>query len=299
MGQRERHVGTTRIAIVTSEEWADLDEDLPLIVEALRADGFAAEAVPWDDGSVDWGGFDLAVIRSTWNYADRLDEFLAWAEATGRATRLRNAAQVVRWSSDKRYLAALAERGVAAAPTRFIEPGEQVRAEYFEVPDGVVVKPTVSSGARDTARYEPGREADAIGHARMLLDRGRTVMVQPYLPLVAEGERALVFFSGTFSHAIRKGQVLTEPNVIDNARTPHPDVAPYQPTETELRTAREALAAVPGAGTPLFARVDLALDSSRAPVVMELELIEPNLFLGANPEGLKRFVEAVAAEIRR
>lgn len=93
--------------------------------------------------------------------------------------------------------------------------------------------------------------------------------------------------------------MLTEPNVIDNARTPHPDVAPYQPTETELRTALEALAAVPGTETPFIARVDLALDSTRVPVVMELELIEPNLFLGANPEGLKRFVEAVAAESRR
>ncbi|MFB7370096.1 RimK family alpha-L-glutamate ligase [Streptomyces sp. NPDC056222] len=292
-------MGTARIAIVTSEAYADLDEDLPLIVEALRADGFAAEAVAWDADSADWGGYDLAVIRSTWDYADRLDEFLAWAEDAGRATRLKNASQIVHWSSDKRYLAALAERGVSVVPTRFIEPGEQVRPEYFDGPEGVVVKPTVSLGARDTARYEPGRHADAAGHARMLLEQGRAVMVQPYLPLVAEGERALVFFSGVFSHAIRKGQVLTEPNVIDNARTPHPDVAPYQPTETELRTALEALAAVPGTETPLIARVDLALDSSRVPVVMELELIEPHLFLGANPEGLKRFVEAVAAESRR
>ncbi|MFE5487529.1 RimK family alpha-L-glutamate ligase [Streptomyces sp. NPDC056527] len=284
---------------MTSEAYADLDEELPLIVEALRAEGFTAEAVAWDAASVDWDGFDLAVIRSTWDYADRLDDFLAWVEDAGRATRLRNAAQVVRWSSDKRYLGALAGQGVSVVPTRFIEPGEQVRPEDFDGPDGVVVKPTVSLGARDTARYEPGRRSDAIDHARMLLDQGRAVMVQPYLRLVAEGERALVFFSGAFSHAIRKGEVLTEPNVIDNARTPHPDVVPYRPTETELRTALEALAAVPGTETPLIARVDLALDSSRVPVVMELELVEPYLFLEADPEGLKRFVEAVAAESRR
>ncbi|MEU9865426.1 hypothetical protein AB0D99_31610 [Streptomyces sp. NPDC047971] len=292
-------MGAARIAIVTSQEYANLDEELPLIVDALRADGLAAEAVSWEDDTVDWGGFDLAVIRSTWNYADRLADFVSWAEATGRATRLHNAAGVVRWSSDKRYLAALAERGVSVVPTRFVEPGEQVPSAYVDAPEGVVVKPTVSLGARDTARYEPGREADAIAHARMLLDQGRAVMVQPYLPLVAEGERALVFFAGAFSHAIRKGQVLTEPNVIDNARTPHPDVVPYQPTDAELRTALEALAVVPGGETPLVARVDLALDSSRVPVIMELELIEPYLFLGTNPEGLKRFVEAVVTESRR
>ncbi|MEU9163919.1 hypothetical protein AB0D29_27070 [Streptomyces sp. NPDC048424] len=162
----------------------------------------------------------------------------------------------------------------------------------------MVVKPAVSAGARDTARYEPGRQADAMGHARMLLDQGRTAMVQPYLRLVEEGERALVFISGTFSHAIRKQPVLTEAGVTDNFRVPHPGAAPYRPSEAEISTARQALAAVPAPGDLMFARVDLALDEARRPVVMELELIEPNLFFRLNPQGLERFVEAVAAELR-
>ncbi|MGV9265288.1 ATP-grasp domain-containing protein [Kitasatospora sp. NPDC003701] len=292
-------MGTARIAVVTATAAAEYDADLPLIVDALRAGGLAAEAVVWDADAPGWEGFDLAVIRSTWDYSERLGEFLAWADTTARATRLWNPAPVVRWNSDKRYLSVLAERGVPAVPTRFLAPGERCHEADFDLPRGVVVKPAVSAGARDTARYEPGRAADAVRHARMLLDRGRTVMVQPYLPLVVEGERALVFVAGAFSHAIRKGPVLTEPGVIDNDRVAHPGVTPYEPTEEELRTARAALAAVPSPDPLLFARVDLALGEDRRPVVMELELIEPNLFLRFAPQGLQRLVEAVAAESRR
>ncbi|MFD9592362.1 RimK family alpha-L-glutamate ligase [Kitasatospora sp. NPDC059973] len=291
-------MGTARIAVVTATAAAEYDADLPLIVDALRAGGLAAEAVPWDAAAPGWEEFDLAVVRSTWDYAERLDEFLAWADTTARATRLRNPAPVVRWNSDKRYLSVLAERGVPAVPTRFVAPGDRCDEADFDLAPGVVVKPAVSAGAQDTARYEPGRAADALRHARMLLERGRTVMVQPYLPLVEEGERALVFIAGAFSHAIRKGPVLTEPGVIDNDRTPHPGVTPYLPTEAELRTARAALAAVPAPDALLFARVDLALNDAREPVVMELELIEPNLFLRSAPQGLARLVDAVAVHSR-
>lgn len=290
---------------MTSAAGVEYDTDLPLIVDALRAGGLAAEAVAWDAHSPGWDGFDLAVIRSTWDYSERLDEFLDWADRTARATRLGlgNPAPVVRWNSDKRYLLELAERGVPVVPTRFVEPGGRCEEADVDQPGGVVVKPAVSAGARDTARYEPGRSADAVRHARMLLEQGRTVMVQPYLCRVEEGERALVFLAGAFSHAIRKGPVLTEPGVVDNDRVAHPDVTPYRPTAAELGVARAALAAVPEPGPLLFARVDLALDDAGEPVVMELELIEPNLFLQSDPQALGRLVEAVAgaaaAENRR
>ncbi|MFB7619024.1 RimK family alpha-L-glutamate ligase [Kitasatospora sp. NPDC056181] len=288
-------MGTARIAVVTCRAYADLDPDLPLLVDALRAAGLAAEPVAWDAEAPGWERFDLAVVRSAWDYSERLGEFLAWADTTARATRLWNPAPVVRWNSDKRYLLELAGRGIPVAPTRILEPGGPFEQGDLDHPDGVVVKPAVSAGARDTARYLPGRAADAARHARMLLDQGRAVVVQPYLPLVAEGERALVFVDGDFSHAIRKGPVLTEPGVIDNLRTPHPDLVAHQPTGAELRTARAALAAAPSAEGLLYARVDLALDGAREPVVMELELIEPNLFLGYDPQGPERLVAAVAA----
>lgn len=290
-------MGVARVAVVTSDAGIEHDVDLPLIVEALHGDGFAAEPVVWGAAPVPWERFEVAVVRSTWDYVERLDEFLAWADATAGVTRLWNPAPVVRWNSDKHYLLELTRHGVAVVPTRFIEPGARFSREDFDWVDGVVVKPAVSAGALDTARYEPGRHVDAARHARMLLDQGRSVMVQPYLPRVAEGERALIFVGGAFSHAIRKEPLLTEPGVIDNDRVPHLGVAPYQPSETEVRTALAALAAVPSPCVPLFARVDLVLNNAGEPVVLELELIEPNLFLQTNPEGLGRFVKAVAGRI--
>ncbi|MEV6680467.1 hypothetical protein AB0N09_26950 [Streptomyces erythrochromogenes] len=291
-------MGSARVAVVTSGTGLDQDTDLPLLLEALRAQGLSAEPVVWDADPAPWGGFDLAVIRSTWDYVGRLEEFLAWADATARVTRLWNPAPLVRWNSDKRYLLDLARRGVPVVPTRCIAPGESCAEEDFDGPHGVVVKPSVSAGARDTARYEPGRAADAVLHARMLLEQGRTAMVQPYLPRVEEGERALVFFAGTFSHAIRKQALLTVPGQMDNSRVAHPGAALYVPTGAELSTARAALAAAPGAGEPLFARVDLVLDEARGPVVMELELIEPNLFLGLAPQGADPLARVVAAAAR-
>ncbi|MEU1290473.1 hypothetical protein [Kitasatospora sp. NPDC005856] len=288
-------MSVARVAVVTSGAGVEHDVDLPLIVDALRADGLSAEPVVWNTASVTWERFDLAVIRSAWDYVERLDEFLTWADATAGVTRLWNPASVVRWNSDKHYLGELARRGVSVVPTRFLEPGRGITPADFDGADGVVVKPAVSAGALDTARYEPGRHANAARHARMLLDRGRSVMVQPYLPRVDEGERALVFVGGAFSHAIRKDPLLTEPGVIDNNLVPHLGVAPYRPTEPEIGTAVAALATVPSPVAPLFARVDLVLGNAGEPVVLELELIEPNLFLQTDPEGLGRFVEAVAA----
>ncbi|MFF7456952.1 RimK family alpha-L-glutamate ligase [Kitasatospora sp. NPDC008115] len=297
-----------RVALVTSEAGLALDEDLPAVVAALGERGLTAEPVVWGGaGRTAWERFDLAVVRSTWDYAERLDEFLAWADGTARATRLWNPAPLIRWNSDKHYLAELARRGVAVVPTRFLEPGSPAAPAvpgdpggpaWPDGPDGVVVKPVVSAGAVDTARYEAGRSGEAARHARALLEQGRGVMVQPYLPRVAEGERALVLFDGVFSHAVRKEPLLTEPGVIDNDRFPHPGVAAYRPTEAELRTALAALAAVPSARPPLFARVDLVLDAGGAPVVLELELVEPNLFLDADPQGPGRFADAVAARAR-
>ncbi|MFF2659072.1 RimK family alpha-L-glutamate ligase [Kitasatospora sp. NPDC058032] len=291
----------TRVAVVTSEAGAGLDGDLAPVVAALTDRGLAAEPVVWGGGAAAWERFDLAVVRSVWDYVERLDEFLRWADDTARATRLWNPAPLIRWNCDKHYLRELARRGVAVVPTRFLEPGsphDTADPAELDGPDGVVVKPIVSAGALDTARYEPGHAEQAARHARTLLERGRGVMVQPYLPRVAEGERALVLLGGVFSHAVRKGPLLTEPGVIDNDRHPHPGLAPYRPTGAELRTALAALAALPSPRPPLYARVDLVLDGDGRPLVLELELVEPNLFLDTVPDGPARFADAVAALAR-
>ncbi|MFJ2113974.1 RimK family alpha-L-glutamate ligase [Streptomyces sp. NPDC087850] len=282
--------GTGRVALATATVGIDRDVDLPLIVGALRARGLDAEAVAWDTEGHDWSAYDSVVIRSTWDYWRRLDTFLARADDISAVTRLYNPAGVVRWNSDKRYLADLADRGVPTVPTVFIAPGEKI---VLPEQGHFVVKPTVSAGSRGAARYAEGMTAGAERHVEQLHAAGETAMVQPYLPRIAEGERALVHFGGTFSHALRKGPVLTDIGVIDNNRVAHPGLTAHRPSRAEAEVAAAALRAVPGQGPALFARVDLAVGDDGTPVVMELELIEPNLFLTHSPDGLGRFADTI------
>ncbi|TWE18469.1 hypothetical protein FB465_3545 [Kitasatospora atroaurantiaca] len=281
-----------RVVLATATVGIEHDVDLPLMVDALRARGVDAAAVPWDAEGYDWSACDSVIIRSTWDYGDRLGEYLAWVDEVGAATRLHNPADVVRWNSDKRYLRDLAEQGIPVVPTTFIAPGEEI---VLPGSGQFVVKPTVSAGARDTARYVESQLASAERHVRSLHSAGATAMVQPYLSRIAEGERALVFLGGAFSHAMRKGPVLTDVGVIDNARVAHPGLTEHQPSAAELEVAARALAAIPGRGPVLIGRVDLALSDDGSPVVMELELIEPNLFVTHSAPGLQRFADVVRA----
>ncbi|MFD9335329.1 RimK family alpha-L-glutamate ligase [Streptomyces sp. NPDC060028] len=282
-----------RVALATDGFGREHDAELPLLVAALRARGIDAEAVGWDEAGYDWAAQDAVVIRSTWEYTRRLPEFLTWADRVAAVTALHSPARVVRWNSDKTYLAELTARGVATVPTRFIAPGEDARLpEHGEI----VVKPSVSAGARNSARYTEEQRDAAEAHVRLLHADGETAMVQPYMERIVEGERALVFLGGEFSHAMRKGPVLTDTGRVDNERVPHPDLIAHVPDAAERAVAAAALAVVKTpAGDPLlYARVDLALARDGSPVVMELELIEPNLFLTTAEGAVERFVEAVA-----
>ncbi|MGW6267796.1 ATP-grasp domain-containing protein [Streptomyces sp. NPDC055060] len=275
------------IALVTSRPQLEtgIDRDLPELARSLGAAGADVATVSWDDPDVDWERFDLVVIRSAWDYSERVAEFVAWAGRVARLTVLANPASVVRWNTDKRYLAELAAAGVPVVPTRYLPPGEAP-----EIPDdgAFVLKPASGAGARLAARYEKGEYEAAVRHVERLHGQGLTAMLQPYLPRIDEtGERALVFVGGRFLHAIRKGAVLAPGTAYDDVKTPHPDLRPWQPTAGELALAERALAAVPGAPELLYARVDLVDDAdSGAPCVMELELVEPNLFLGVHPDSL-------------
>ncbi|WP_432116943.1 ATP-grasp domain-containing protein [Streptomyces sp. bgisy032] len=287
--------GTPRIAVVTYDARGaeHKDRDLPVLVGALREAGADAVAVAWDDPAVDWARFDLALIRSTWDYSWRAAEFAAWAERCARATRLVNPVEVVRWNADKRYLGQLAAAGVPAVPTRYYAPGETA-----ELPTGheYVVKPASGAGARYAGRYPAEEREAAARQVERMHAEGFTVMVQPYLSSIdTEGERALQFFGGRLLHAGVKGAVLAPGTPYDADKTAHPDLRPWQPTAAELAVAERALAAVPGNPELLYARVDLVTGPDGDPWLMELELIEPNLFLWLHPHSVPRVVEAVLA----
>jgi hypothetical protein len=176
------------------------DGDDDGLVDALRQRGLHARWLSWDDPqSLE---ADLVILRATWDYIDRLDEFLTWA---ARVRNLLNPPQVVVWNTDKRYLADLAEADVATVPSRFFAPGEKIQLPRGEV----VVKPAIGVGSVGALRFSDHDEARA--HAVALQGEGRTVLVQPYDPRIEDGETALVFLGGRQSHAFTKGPILPPP----------------------------------------------------------------------------------------
>jgi glutathione synthase/RimK-type ligase-like ATP-grasp enzyme len=278
-----------RLAIVTCAELPLLDVDDQPLVDLLAERGVTAIPAVWDDPAVDWDGVDLAVLRSPWDYTDRADAFVAWARTVPR---LANPADVLAWNVDKRYLADLASAGVPVVPTAFLAPGERLGP----LSEGeVVVKPAVSAGSRDTLRLAD--RAAISAHLEEIHASGRTAMVQPYLPAVDEvGETACVFLGGRFSHAARKGPLLPlGRSLVEGLYAPE-DMTARTATADELEVAHAALAAVPSSVPLLYARVDLLLDPDGCPVVLELELVEPSLFLAIGGAH-ERFADVVAAAL--
>jgi hypothetical protein len=246
--------------------------------------------VVWDDPTADWAAYDLVVLRSTWDYSEQRDTFLAWCESIG--DRLANPVEVVRWNTDKRYLADLDAAGLPVVPTTFLEPGAPVvLGGWDQVP--CVVKPAVSAGSRNTARHENPRAASE--HVQRLLDEGRIVMVQPYIAEVEEhGETALLYYDGVFDHAICKGAMLTEDGkaAVDGLFAPE-KIHAREPRPEERAVGDAVVAEVERRfGRPLYARVDLL---GTDPVVLELELTEPSLFFAQAEGAAARYAAAIRA----
>jgi hypothetical protein len=260
-----------------------------------------AEFLVWEDESVDWQAYDRVVVRSVWDYTARVEAFLAWADAVG-AERLRNTPELIRFNTDKRYLTSL---NAPTVPTTLLEPGEAIPAYSTEI----VIKPNVSAGARDTGRFMP----DAAGQAAALLERihasGRAALMQPYLPGVdVDGERAVVFFGGEISHVLHKRPVLPDAGIAPVAAAAHapaaimlePDlVVPGTAGPEQLELAQRVHAEIAGRfGQPLFIRVDMVPGPDGSPVLIELEAIEPMLYLDLIPGAAERFAAAVKAGVR-
>jgi glutathione synthase/RimK-type ligase-like ATP-grasp enzyme len=257
-----------------------------------------AEFRVWDDPSVDWSAFDRVLLRSVWDYTRRLTEFLAWCEAVG-PQRLRNAPGLVAFNADKRYLGELAAPTV---PTTFLAPGEALPASEGEV----VIKPNVSAGARNTGRFEPGEVAAARALVERIQASGKVALVQPYLASVAEqGETALVFLGGELSHVLRKRPVLRDrgiapvaPGELEVAAAMLEDdlVEASNATPAQEALAHQVIAEISSRfGTPLYARVDLVASDDGAPILLELEAIEPALYLSTAPGSAELLAAAVLA----
>lgn len=292
-----------RVALATCREFPDLDHEDRLLLPALAQLGIEAVPAVWTDREIDWSAFDAVVLRETWDYSDDRPAFLAWLTSIADVTTVLNPPDVVAWNTDKVYLRDLSRAGCAVVPTAFLEPGDDVDDW---LPDGdhsdVVVKPAVSCGSRDTVRYaldEPMADADA--HVARLLGEGRTVMVQPYLDAVDTiGETALLFFDGVFSHAIRKGPLLArgvEGEKVEGLFVQE-QIDPREPTAAERAVAEAVLQHIPGGlDRVLYARVDLIPGPDGEPLLLELELTEPSLFLSHADGAADRLAAAIARRI--
>ncbi|MBK6692149.1 MAG: hypothetical protein IPG50_08085 [Myxococcales bacterium] len=286
----------SQVAIVSAKEAMAVDTDLPLLRSALDARGITHATYAWDDKAAPWDTFDLVVVRSAWDYVPRRDEFVAWARAV-RAP-LANDAGMLAWNTDKRYLRVLEKKGVAIVPTTWVEGGvDGGAAPTFPSTGEFVVKPAISAGARDTARYEAKQTGEATAHVRRITDAGNTAMIQPYVASVDErGETGLIFFGGRASHAIEKGAILRGKRTEVAGLFAEERIVTRSPSDAERAFAEKVLAAIPFQ-TPLYARVDMVEDEQGALRLLELELTEPSVFLDVDPKAAARFAEAIAERL--
>ena len=287
MGSASEGRSGARLAIATCAELPELDREGGMLLAACREAGIDARPVVWDDGAVDWGAFETVLIRSTWDYPAKQERFAAWARARGE--RLLNPLAAVEWNLSKRYLKELERWGLPIVPTAFIAPGDEP-----ELPAAgeFVVKPAVSAGSRDTARYGAEEGERAVGHVSALLDQGRDVLVQPYLGSVeTAAETAVILLGGELSHAMRKGPLLERHQGVEQGLFRQEEMSPRQPDPAESRLASAVLERFSAeVCAPLYARVDLLRSDGGEPCILELELIEPSLFLDHHPAAIDRLV---------
>lgn len=279
-------LGAMDVALATCRVLPEPDFDAEPLVEALTAAGIDTGFLAWDDPAADWSRARLTLLRSTWNYPEFPDDFMAWADRTSQVTDLWNPLSVVRWNVHKSYLLDLEAQGVPVAPTELVEQGS--RRYLQEILDHrgwdqVVIKPAVSAASYRTLKIGPGETSPGERHLRELSSE-RDVLVQSYLPSVeGHGERALVWVEGQVTHAVRKTpRFRGEDEAVSG---------PVDISGAELDLAHKAVAAIEG--EPLYARIDMAPGPAGDPVVMELELIEPSLFFPQGPAALTRLVEGI------
>lgn len=257
-----------------------------MIAQPLRRSGHEVDVVAWDAPNA-WNEYDLVVIRSTWDYFDRLEEFLTWVDHVDAVSRIVNPPSVVRWNSHKGYLAELGAAGVPVLPSLLVGRGTPDSAARMLAIgwDEVVIKPAVDGGARGALRTMSA-DPEAAAHLAQLVVDG-DVVIQPYAPSVVDGETSVFFFGGELSHAVRKVPKAGDYRV--QAMHGGAEVA-HTATAAEDEVARAAMALAPA--DLAYARADF-IDVDGQPTLMELELIEPDLFLRASPGAPARFATMV------
>jgi len=276
-----------RIALATSSDFPEGAGGEGLLTKALIERDLWPEWTVWNDPAVDWSGFDLVVIRSTWDYWRSVDAFRAWARQPAVATRLVNPPNLVLPNLHKGYLTDL---GSLAVPTVVVPAGMTVdlgRLRWSQV----VVKPAVGAGGFATVRDAGQADLDALTLAG---SSPIDAVVQPYLADVERrGETSVILIGGEATHAVRKLPAEGDFRIHDHWGG---RAEPVAPADADLAVARAALATLPA--VPAYARVDLLYDGDR-PLVVELELVEPYLWFEVVPEAAELLARRLLARVDR
>ncbi len=271
--------------LVTYNDLPNLDPDDRLLAQELERRGYSCSESIWNDRKVDWGNSRVCIIRSTWDYHLQLEEFLTWVDHLERESKVLNSPDLIRWNVNKTYLRDLEQKGIPVVPTQWIEKGSKFQiSTLFDRWPELVIKPSVGLATFGVRRSNASDEG-AQNHLDQLLCNG-DVMVQEYMKNVTTyGERALVFFQGKYSHAVSK--------------------SPFQHLAVSGRAGEQAVTAAPDEielgekiidslhTLPHYARVDMVRDNSDRPVLLELELVEPSLFLAFGEDAPRRFADAI------
>ncbi len=283
------------IAIITSSIHETFHKDDIMLSEALKGYGYDTHIICWDNADINWKNIRFCIIRSTWDSFFRHKEFLNWAERISKWTNLWNPLYVIKWNINKKYLIDLSNRGVKCVSTQLVASNnvEDLKEEIFQFDyKKVVIKPAVSLGALDTYYMDiddPISYESNIDNINSMLLAGE-ILLQPYLPSVKiEGELSLIYIGGHFSHAIEKHPAPSDFRVQEIYGGKYKIV---EPDKISLDTAEQAFKEI-GFERLLYARVDLIKDDNGLPLIIELEFIDPDLFLQYHKIAVKYFADAI------
>ncbi|MEM7230369.1 MAG: hypothetical protein AAF432_16305 [Planctomycetota bacterium] len=283
------------VRIATCAEIPDLTTDDRVIVSALRDHGFTVEVSVWDDASIDWSDTRLCVVRNTWDYHKKLDSFNAWLLKTDLVCPILNGLDTMLWNSIKWYLHELKNRGVPIIDTIWIRQGQTIEVEEMLAKlssDEIVIKPTIGATAHLAARLRRDDAAAVADHLRAVLGHA-DAMVQPFIPSVLEtGEISIMVFDGVFSHAVRKKPKQGDYRVQDDFGG---SIERYEPDAQQISLAEHIAGEVRECA---YARIDLVQDDAGAWRVIEVEMIEPALYLAYGDHALRDFIETITSRLQ-
>lgn len=263
-----------------------------LVRDILRERSFRVDEISWRAADAHWDHYDLVVIRSPWDYQQACDEFLGvLARIEASTARLENSLDIVRWNIQKTYLRQLEESGVTIVPTHWVEnPSMSQLQQLFEQlgSDDIVIKPVVGANADDAFWLKPDSSVEIFRAAEHTF-RNRLMLAQPFVKSVTtSGEISLIFFAGEYSHSVLK---TPKPGDFRVQEEHGGQIQSFEPDREIIEFAIRTLRNVPG--DTLFARVDVVLLSNNQPALMEVELIEPSLYLTYNRQSPKRFADVI------